>query len=177
MSHNRYGHTIAEVELDAQELVEMSSSHETARRAPLAPELESFHIASDEEFAALGTPLSPENAVTVIRAPRHGLLNNRALGVFGLVLIASAAVVAHQVSSSERAAEPVNIAWTPLPAAPSEDALVEEEEVVAPQPTLFANPFDPTEVFELAPGLTKEEAREQVAQILLERARERMASR
>ncbi len=42
--------------------------------------------------------------------------------------------------------------------------------------TLFANPFDETEVFELQPGLTEDEAREIVGQLLIERAKERERS-
>jgi hypothetical protein len=42
-------------------------------------------------------------------------------------------------------------------------------------PTRFANPFDASEVFEFPPGTTEDAARESVAEILLERARERRA--
>ena len=47
-------------------------------------------------------------------------------------------------------------------AAPSEDSL-----------TRFANPFDKAEVFEFPAGTTEDEARQLVAEILFERARER----
>jgi len=42
-------------------------------------------------------------------------------------------------------------------------------------PTLFANPFDASEVFEFPPGTTEDAARESVAETLLQRARERRA--
>ena len=40
-------------------------------------------------------------------------------------------------------------------------------------PTRFANPFDASEIFEFPPGTTEDDARESVAEILFERARER----
>jgi len=42
-------------------------------------------------------------------------------------------------------------------------------------PVRFANPFDPTEVFEFAAGTSARDARDAVAKILTERARERLA--
>lgn len=42
-------------------------------------------------------------------------------------------------------------------------------------PTRFENPFDTSEVFEFPPGTTQDVARESVAEMLLERARERRA--
>jgi hypothetical protein len=45
----------------------------------------------------------------------------------------------------------------------------------ADPPVRFANPFDPTEVFEFAAGTTNEQARERVATLLTDRARERLA--
>jgi len=49
-------------------------------------------------------------------------------------------------------------------AAPSKDS-----------PTRFANPFDTSEVFEFPAGTTQDDARQLVAEILVERARERGA--
>jgi hypothetical protein len=42
-------------------------------------------------------------------------------------------------------------------------------------PTRFPNPFDRSEVFEFPPGTTEDAARQSVAEMLLERARERKA--
>jgi hypothetical protein len=177
MSHKQDMHTIAEVELDTLELAAMSPPQARTSVAMQATE-SSWHVVSEEEVAALGTPLPAEVAESVMRAPGRGFLSNHALGIFGLVLIASAALVAHQVATSERVADRPTLAWTPLPErGAAVETADEQEEEVAPTPTLYANPFDPSEIFELAPGLTKEEARQQVAQILMERARERMASR
>lgn len=42
-----------------------------------------------------------------------------------------------------------------------------------PQPVRVVNPFDKTEVFDFPPGTSAEDSREKVAQILLQRARDR----
>ena len=42
-------------------------------------------------------------------------------------------------------------------------------------PVTFVNPFDSSEVFEFPPGTTQSEARDSVAEILLKRARSRLA--
>lgn len=44
-------------------------------------------------------------------------------------------------------------------------------------PTRFTNPFDASETFEFPPGTTEDDARQSVAEILFERARERGAER
>lgn len=44
-----------------------------------------------------------------------------------------------------------------------------------PSPMQFTNPFDAAEVFEFPPGTTEDAARKSVAEVLLERARERRA--
>lgn len=60
----------------------------------------------------------------------------------------------------------INVA---LPGPPSQAQLSEVEN----SPTRFTNPFDASEVFEFPPGTPADEARESVAEVLLERARER----
>ena len=169
-------HSMTEVELDAADLVGLTPIHQGAASQPISPYEQPTALQTyDEEIAALGMPIASESEQCVL--PKRRLIDNRALGIFGFVLITSAGLVAHQVASTKPAPEPlVAMDWTPLPERGEPDAIVELEEALEP-PTLFANPFDPSEVFELEPGLTKEEARERVAAILMERARERMASR
>lgn len=172
-------HAITEVELNAVDLVGLSPTY--SRAAPPASQAAAYsplpQTSFDEEIAALGMPVARETPDRDLPKQRRGLLGHRALGLVGFVLITSAGVVAHQVATTTPASErATTIAWTPLPER-SEIVAVEPEEEAPVAPTLFANPFDPTEIFELAPGLSKDEARQQVAQILLERARERMASR
>ena len=57
------------------------------------------------------------------------------------------------------------------------DPVVEplEAPVVESPPVRFANPFDKTEVFEFPAGTTRVEARDAVAEILRQRALERLA--
>ncbi|HMN44036.1 MAG TPA: hypothetical protein PKE27_05665, partial [Povalibacter sp.] len=58
--------------------------------------------------------------------------------------------------------------WAPVP-----DPVAVDESTEEAPPTLIANPFDPSEVFELPPGLTRDQARDMVAELLLKRASER----
>ena len=58
--------------------------------------------------------------------------------------------------------------WSPVP-----DPVVNEVSGVEEAPTLVANPFDRTEVFELPAGISQEEAKAMVADLLLKRASER----
>lgn len=57
----------------------------------------------------------------------------------------------------------------PLSGSASQTALSEDS------PTRFANPFDASEIFEFPAGTTEDDARQSVARILFERARERGA--
>ena len=64
---------------------------------------------------------------------------------------------------------PVVSTKVPLSSSASQTALPGDS------PTRFANPFDSSEVFEFPAGTSEDEARESVAEILFERARERGA--
>ena len=99
------------------------------------------------------------------------------IGILSVGIIASIALGAHYAYSRPEPKTPVvQQTWTALPDKPQ--VVVEEESAPEPpKPTLYRNPFDKTEVFELPPGLTQAEARDMVAEILLERARERAAKR
>ena len=111
-----------------------------------------------------GTKASSDHRLTVI-------------GVLSVGVIATIAFGAHYAySRPEPEAPVVQQTWTALPEKP---AVVIEEELPPepPKPTLYRNPFDKTEVFELPPGLSKAEARDMVAEILMERARERAGKR
>jgi hypothetical protein len=90
------------------------------------------------------------------------------------IVMAIAAMVAIQSrASQDRPTSQVVSNWPPAP----EPVPVEDEIPVAAEPTRYANPFDPQEVFELPPGMTREQARTMVADILLKRAAERQARR
>ena len=68
-------------------------------------------------------------------------------------------------------------AATPSAATPSASANAPPAPAEAPRPSPLQvlNPFDPTEVFELPAETTESEAREAVADLLLQRARSRLA--
>jgi hypothetical protein len=166
---------ITEVELDAVDLVGLSPSYKASGQpqTQLSSPVQSGSVSLERgEHAA--APMQVVAARNVL-SQRTSWVGKRTLAIVGLTLIASAALMAHQFSAPEPVGRRTTIAWTPLPE--SGQLMVEDEEQAPAPPTLFANPFDPTEVFELPPGLTKEEAREMVAQLLLERARDRTSRR
>ena len=150
-----------EVELNARDLQEMGA-------VPTADQV------------ALGVPARVPTSISVKPAtstrsssPRYGLT---AMGILSLAVVGSIALGAHfKYSKPEPIVQVQNPNWTPLPERPQ--VVEEEEPAPAPKPTLYRNPFDKSEVFELPPGLTQAEAKEMVAQILLDRARERTVSR
>ena len=95
----------------------------------------------------------------------------RAAWSIGLVVMAGVVVAANQMYSAPEVPAPPPVIVSSIPQQP-DPVPVEEER----PPTLAVNPFDPSEVFELAPGLSKEEARAAVAELLLERATQRQAT-
>lgn len=124
---------------------------------------------------AIEAPIASPSASNAPKfSPDHRLT---VIGILSVGIIASIALGAHYAySRPEPAAPVVQQTWTALPEKP---VVVAEEELPPepPKPTLYRNPFDKSEVFELPPGLSKAEARDMVADILLERARERAGKR
>jgi hypothetical protein len=59
--------------------------------------------------------------------------------------------------------------------APAPQPEMQVAETPAPQPVVVVNPFDKTEKFTFPPGTSKAEAREQMAEMLMQRAVERRA--
>jgi len=106
------------------------------------------------------------------------------LRVAAVAAVAVAALVALLYWPSSRGPDP---AATPTPGTPSSITAPVTEPVpqraaeppttevanTDPPPVRFANPFDAGEVFEFPAGTSYVEARDQVAQVLLARARER----
>jgi hypothetical protein len=166
-AHNLSREHISEVELSAFELVGLARagdrepSHAVAASSQLV--VDSIAVA----FRGVPEPVSRTWTQRLSGAP--------VLGIFGLAVAASIAVAAHfEYGESRRAVLTPPVDWTPLPERPAEPIEVVEAAPAAP-PTLYRNPFDKNEIFELPPGLSQDEAREMVAQLLLERARERVA--
>ncbi len=90
--------------------------------------------------------------------------------------VAAAMLVAFVAFSRQTTPDlPVRTFASTVPQQP--DAVAEPIQVVAPElpPVRFKNPFDKTEVFEFPAGTTRAEARDAVAEILRQRAQERLA--
>ena len=145
-----------------------------------ARDLQEMGVVPTADQVALGVPARAPASNSIKPAtstrsnpPQYGLT---VMGILSLVVVGSIALGAHfKYSKPEPIVQVQNPNWTPLPERPQ--VVEEEEPPPAPKPTLYRNPFDKSEVFELPPGLTQAEAKEMVAQILLERARERTGSR
>jgi hypothetical protein len=136
-----------EAELDAHELLGI---------APVRP----TDAASTKAFASKKAPAS-----------RGKLVHASLLIVCGMAVASViAAAVLHQ---SEPDIDPVAMVVT-LP--PPEPLPIQVVNLAPPQPeVVLANPFDPSEKFTFPPGTSKAEAREQMAQLLLQRAVDRKA--
>jgi hypothetical protein len=120
--------------------------------------------------AALELELSTDDLVRLSTATR-----NRGRAVARAAVIPVLVIGAMLVSSS------LYLSWTPAPpvtlaASVPPPTVTPEPPPPAPppsEPVRFVNPFDATEVFEFPHGTSKTEAREAVASLLIQRARER----
>lgn len=150
-----------EVELNARDLQAMGP-------VPTADQI-ALGVPAKAPVSLSTTPVASARS----NPPKYGFT---VMGILSLAVVGSIALGAHfKYSKPEPVVQIQNSDWTPLPERPQ---FVEEEEPLPPpKPTLYRNPFDKSEVFELPPGLTQAEAKEMVAEILMERARERTASR
>ncbi|HEY6645041.1 hypothetical protein [Povalibacter sp.] len=139
-----------EVELSAQDLI-----HLTPAAAPTLQTLQA---------APTATP-HVTNAARPEQVPTRGL-SPRIVGAVAATLVAAFALgVLTEFAPPQRIVERPVSNWSPVP-----DPVATE---VNDAPTLMANPFDSSEVFELPPGISKDEARAMVADLLLQRASER----
>jgi hypothetical protein len=86
------------------------------------------------------------------------------------------AAAANPVASASPAAAPSSVP-APTPVATRSSVAIAGSAVApsmpAPEPVRVKNPFDRSEVFEFPPGTSPEDARQSVADLLLQRARER----
>jgi hypothetical protein len=158
--HDASAEAIAEVELNAQDLLELSTP-------VVANDLHSC------DQPASSQPSSPIKASGKTRRTSPSSLRRAtARWIVGTAGFAAAVVVAiganQKYSPPRRVAQLPPATWSPMPE-PATAIAVESP------PTLFANPFDASEVFELPPGTSEDKAREMVADLLLKRAIERQA--
>ena len=155
-----------ELELNAQDLIDIVRlpSHQSDLH-PLAP-----NASSRQAFAALPEPEKCRDC---------GPFGN---GAARAPVIRAGAVLAVAFASILSGRMVYRAAWRSEPS-PAEHALLQARlsEPEAPQqhssPVRFKNPFDPSEVFDFPPGTSNAKAREAVANLLIERARDRQTQR
>jgi hypothetical protein len=142
----------AEFELSAQDLLDLSAPGVPSKSSSVATKRP--RESSPKTASIVATPSAP----TRHRMPASGLYLSLALA-FGV--IGAAYVV---VAPGKHADQISRLPPSQLPAsAPTSEGA----------PIRFANPFDAKEVFEFPAGTTEAEARDAVAEILMERAMER----
>lgn len=132
------------------------------------------------------TPVAIAQPVPLRAAPAPGAVESRAPGKAGsrwVAVTAAAGVVA--VAAGLVGFLGLDVFRTPAPPPPAAPAFAEltplslsVARIPEPPPpqgavVTFRNPFDRSEVFEFPPGTSRSDARAAVAQILLERARDR----
>ncbi|MBB6095573.1 hypothetical protein HNQ60_004463 [Povalibacter uvarum] len=152
-----------EVELTAQDLLSLPVAAASAKGSePVAAS-----IAVTKEQPAVRVQAEKAKAVPSPARKQGFSLPKMAWGV-GLAVVGGVVVAANHMYSAPKHIEPAPVIVSTIPQEP--DPVVDER-----PPTLVTNPFDPSEVFELAPDLSEEEARIAVEQLLLERASQRHA--
>ena len=171
------GETIEEVELSAADLLDLVPTP-AVHSAPVVQLTRDADPLPAPDTSARTAVASALIAAPVVVAPVTGRSDgprfNPMYASAAAIVMAIAAMVAIQSrASQDRPTSQVMSNWPPAP----EPVPVEDEIPVAAEPTRYANPFDPQEVFELPPGMTREQARTMVADILLKRAAERQARR
>lgn len=139
----------------------MSSS---SRETESAIELE----LSADELRRLSRHLTPEPTGMPVRSiclRGRGLALTLSLGLAALLFGIAVQRMGIRTKPARTAppALTADASATPLPPEPARNG----------SPVRFANPFDPSEVFEFPPGTSRESARETVAEILISRARDR----
>ena len=142
-----------EIELNAEEHLELSQA---ANAVP---------VTARTAEPTIGLPEFAHDSLLYRRTARVDLVCNV---VFAAVVLSIAAAVGwHAASVRPRApAIPPRAAVVAVPAPPAE----------APRPLVHVrNPFDTTELFEFPAETTESQAREAMAELLLQRARDRVA--
>jgi hypothetical protein len=172
-------------------------------RTLCAREVETFRMSQDEtnevelstqELASLAQPKIPAasaQAAPSSKAPpsrdssqkmQHSLAARRSLSTYFVLPAAALVLIAVGIAIAMRTGDWRNAQniprWQPLPDRGSDTLADEREETIfdTRAPVRVRNEFDRSEVFEFPPGTSRQEAREQVAQILLQRAIERQQS-
>jgi hypothetical protein len=156
-----------EVELSTEELADLCP------HAPVAGP--SSHRPGDRPIieARKGEPLSSSQTKS---RPLCGDLTSARFYAVAIAAVAAAAATAFLLPQhNEKSAAGQTAQWRPLPdKAPETVDLPEAANTASLKPVRIRNEFDRSEVFEFPAGTSRQEAQDQVAQILLQRARERL---
>lgn len=148
-----------EFELNADELLALSRPRPITTPITDPAQFHALPAKAKVSPHAQTVAVCPAIAARNIQRPAALVLSAVAAVLIGAVGYLSSSAELHEaVATASRAAAPV--------AQPSAPARVQ-------LPVRFANPFDQTEVFEFPPGTSKAEARERVADMLIQRARDR----
>lgn len=155
---------VNEVELSAQDLLELSPSYAVDDSRHGA---ESLPLRQQDMAVAAPDPqpVAPRKTASSMmrRMSAPPVVWALSLGVASLMVIG----VNYKHSTPER---PIHSSIAPpLPQAEKPELSADTKR----PPTLFTNPFDDTEVFELPPGTSQAEARAVVADLLMKRAIDR----
>jgi hypothetical protein len=165
----------AEVELTAQDLLDLSPLPLATRAAPSLVAVNAAAGQTPTIASSSAPKIAPPAAASVkaVTEPKKSHAG-AVLATVCVVVIAAVAAGVGVVFSKEVGAHkrPTMIAQTTIPERP--DPVIEEEMPQLP-PVRVKNPFDDSEVFELPAGTSNAEARAYVADVLLKRAAERRA--
>ena len=130
---------------------------------------------SAEELEVLTRAAEPEAPVADSKSFEMQL---RAIGLPVILTVVAFAVLLSGVKYVTLAQEQEVAAVLPAASAPVRRSDAPTSDVPptssAPEPVRFTNPFDKYEVFEFPPGTSEVEARDAVADLLLQRARDRV---
>lgn len=155
-----------EVELSAQDLLGLTPIQGKSAQPSLQLISSDAPRAPNAEITSVTTPAATMPAAA--RVPAR-IFSPRFLGAATASIVAAlAAGILFESAPPQRVVERPVSNWSPVP-----DPVVNEAREAEEAPTLVANPFDRTEVFELPAGISQEEAQAMVADILLKRASER----
>jgi hypothetical protein len=146
-----------EAEMNAQELRELADAGRGNSTEP-------------SKKSNLRAPAMPAQAGTDAAASRSTLLRSPLVILCGIAVAGTIAASALRESERRPAPAPSAVIASPGPP-PAEEPTVdvpEEGDYV-----VLVNPFDESEVFKFPPGTSKSDAREAMAALLLQRARER----
>ena len=148
----------AEIELSAEDILDLAAPCNNTERTQ-EPVAKALSVAATPSAPALQKCAASVAALRTMSATRVAASGMLAMGVIGALYFAVASN-----DGTDRSMAPERAAQAQLPAsAPASEG----------QPVRYANPFDPKEVFEFPAGTSEAEARDAVAEMLMERAMKR----